>query len=462
MAKLKHAARKLGWCLLASSIAVATPAYAQRAAFWNEAEAISKIGHIFVIYEENRSIDSFLGNFPGANGRANATSTQTTQVDANGNAYPQLPPILNTSLPGAPVDIRFPTDLPNAPFAIQPYVKESEKTGDLVHRFLVEQRQINGGKMNRFANASDSGGLVMGYWDISDTYLFKLAQQYTMCDNFFHSAFGGSFLNHQFLIASQAPTFPNPPSNLLSTFDANGNYVGVNDGAVTNDGYAVNTIRSVQFHAASDTNSAVLLPVQTLPTIGDALTAKGVSWKWYSGGLNDALAGHPDPLFQYHHQPFLYFKNYAPGTAAQVAHIQDYTDLQNDIAKGTLPQVVFYKPIGENNQHPGYANISDGDAHLQSLITALQASPQYADMLIIITYDEHGGQWDHVAPPTRDRWGPGSRVPAIIISPFAKKGYVDHTQYDTGSILKTIEERFGLQPLTSSDAAVPSFANALQ
>jgi phospholipase C len=439
-------------------LAMTTSACAQRAAFWDEAEGLSKVGHIVVIYEENRSFDSYFGLFPGANGLANATDIQKTQVDGNGVAYAELPPPLNA---GA-IDIRFPMHLPNKPFLINTYVKESEKTGDMVHRFLVEQRQINSGKMNRFVNASDGAGLVMGYWDISDTAEYKLAQQYTLCDNFFHSAFGGSFLNHQFLIASQAPKFPSPPANLLSTFDANGNYVGVNDGAVTNDGFAVNTIRSVQFHAPSDTNPAVLLPVQDYTTIGDLLSAKGVSWKWYSGGLKDALANKPAALFQFHHQPFLYFKKYAPGTAEQAAHVQDLSDFLTDISKGTLPQVVFYKPIGENNLHPGYANITDGEAHLQTIISALQASPQYADMMIIITFDEHGGQWDHVSPPTRDRWGPGSRVPTIVISPFAKKGYVDHSQYDTGSILKTIEERFGLDPLTSSDANAASMRNTLQ
>jgi phospholipase C len=443
-------------------MAMTTAACAQRAGFWDEAETLSKIGHIVVIYEENRSFDSYFGNFPGANGRANATTAQMTQVDASGNPYPQLPPIINTSISGSPVDTRFPTNLPNAPFAIQPYVSQTDKTGDLVHRFLVEQRQINGGKMNRFANASDSGGLVMGYWDNSNTNEWKYATQYVMCDNFFHSAFGGSFLNHQYLIASQAPRFLNPPSNLLSTFDANGNYVGINDGAVTNDGYAVNTIRSVQFHAPSDTNPAVLLPVQDYTTIGDELSAKGITWKWYSAGVNNAIAGKPAALFQFHHHPFLYFKKYAPGTAEQIAHIQDLPDFLNDIQKGTLPQVVFYKPIGENNLHPGYANITDGDTHLKTIIDALQASPNYADMMIIITFDEHGGQWDHVAPPTRDRWGPGIRVPAIVISPFAKRGYVDHTQYDTGSILKTIEERFNLAPLSSSDANVVSLRNTLQ
>ena len=89
---------------------------------------------------------------------------------------------------------------------------------------------------------------------------------------------------------------------------------------------------------------------------------------------------------------------------------------------------------------------------MADLVNAVQNSPYWNDTAIIITYDEHGGRWDHVAPPVIDRWGPGSRVPTIVISPFAKKGFVDHTQYDTTAILKLIEERWSLQPLADRDA----------
>jgi phospholipase C len=87
-------------------------------------------------------------------------------------------------------------------------------------------------------------------------------------------------------------------------------------------------------------------------------------------------------------------------------------------------------------------------------------SPYWADSAIIITYDEHGGRWDHVAPPKVDRWGPGSRVPAIIISRYAKRHYVDHTQYDTTSILKLIEDRWNLLPLAARDARAGDLRHA--
>ena len=88
-------------------------------------------------------------------------------------------------------------------------------------------------------------------------------------------------------------------------------------------------------------------------------------------------------------------------------------------------------------------------------------SPVWSDVLIIAAYDENGGRWDHVAPPVVDRWGPGTRVPAIIISPFAKRGFIDHTRYDTTSILRLIERRWRLQPLSTRDASAADLSNAL-
>ena len=163
--------------------------------------------------------------------------------------------------------------------------------------------------------------------------------------------------------------------------------------------------------------------------------------------------------FQAHHHPFNYYAEFDPAAhpADRTAHLKDYTDLVADAAAGTLPAVSFYKPVGVYNQHPGYANLSNGDIHIADLVAKLQASPQYKNMVIVITYDEFGGAWDHVAPPKGDKLGPGTRIPAIIISPYAKAGTVDHTQYDTASILRLITRTFGLDTLAglkSRDAAL--------
>jgi phospholipase C len=202
-----------------------------------------------------------------------------------------------------------------------------------------------------------------------------------------------------------------------------------------------------------------------MPNIGDRLTAKNLSWKWYSGEWNAAIkyvydGGTPPDRFQYHHQPFIYFATTADGTAAKDAHLRDEDELMTDLTAGTLPAVSFVKPAGPDNEHPGYANVLDGENHTLALINAVKASSSWHDTAIIITYDEHGGFWDHVAPPKADRWGPGSRVPAIIVSPYAKNGFVDKTVYDTTSILTTIEHRWGLAPLGTRDANANDLANA--
>jgi len=102
------------------------------------------------------------------------------------------------------------------------------------------------------------------------------------------------------------------------------------------------------------------------------------------------------------------------------------------------------------------------DAHIVELVGKIRASRYWPSVVIIVTYDENGGFWDHVPPPAGDRWGPGSRVPAIIISPFAKRGFVDKTPYDTTSIIKFLTRRFRLEPLPGVRAKAGDLTNALQ
>jgi acid phosphatase len=118
-----------------------------------------------------------------------------------------------------------------------------------------------------------------------------------------------------------------------------------------------------------------------------------------------------------------------------------------DARDGKLPTVAFYKPQGDLDMHAGYSNVADGDNHIAAVVDQLRNGPQWQHMLVIVTFDENGGWWDHVAPPKGDRWGPGSRIPAIAISPHARRGHVEHTVYDTGSISRFLTRRFGLEKL---------------
>jgi len=338
-------------------------------------------------------------------------------------------------------------------------VPNDQETPDVLHRYYQEQLQIDGGKMDKYALYNTSAGLSQGYYKTNLLPLIGMAHQYTLCDNFYHSAFGGSFLNHMWLIAAASPVFPGAPSTIVAQIDANGKLI--KDGQVTPDGYVVNTSYTVNNPHPASASAAVLVPNQTIPTIGDRLNEKKVSWAWYSGGWDSALAGHADPTFQFHHQPFAYFANYSDGSPAKKEHLKDEKEFIAAAKNGTLPSVSFVKPLGINNEHPGYSDVENGESHTVELINDVLSGPNGKDVVIIVTYDENGGFWDHVAPPVIDKkWGPGTRVPTLIIGPYVKRGYVDHTQYETISILSLIENRWGLNPLNSRDKNANPLQNA--
>lgn len=412
-------------------------------------EGIRQINHLVVIYMENHSFDNLYGEFKGANGITNAAKRNIVQVDEKGHPYQYLPEI--------PRNNSFPTNLPNKLFNIDQYVPSDKKTPDVTHRFFNNQLQINGGKMDQFAAYNDSKGLAMGYYNTEKLPLYPIAKQYTLCDNFFQSVFGGSYFNHVYLISAAVPVWANAPESMVAKVDANGRMI--QDGEVTPDGFVVNHIlsRNQPFPPKSDTSK--LLPSQTMPTIGDRLSEKGISWTWYSEGWDDAVAG-KENNFAYNHEPFLYFSRYEPGTEGR-QHLKDQNDFLKSAQEGTLPSVSFVKPGGGNDEHPGGSAVYPSEQLALKLINAVLEGPDGKDALVILTYDEFGGFFDHVAPPVIDRWGPGSRIPAIIIGPFAKRNNIDHTQYETVSILSFIEHRWGVAPLADRDKNANPFRNAL-
>jgi phospholipase C len=286
---------------------------------------LENLEHIIVIYAENRSFDHLYGLFPGANGIAQATPGEYTQVDRDGAPLAELPP----AWLGKDPDPAFPHRLPNRPFRLDAPPLDlplSKRVRGAVHRLYQNFEQINGGRNDRFAAVSDAGGYVMAYYDGSKLPMWQWARDYVLADNFFMAAHGDSFINHQWLICACTPRDEAAPANLRA-------------------------------------------------------------------------------------------------------------------------QVVFSKPQGSLNEHPSYTDVLSGDTHIAGLIAKIKASPLWSSSAIIVTYDENGGFWDHAAPPKGDRWGPGTRIPAIIVSPYAKRGYVDHTPYDTTSIIKFITVRFGLELL---------------
>jgi phospholipase C len=515
--------------------------------------ALAPLRHILVIYEENHSFDNLYGGWEGVDGLVHGGVVQQDQEgrpyaclkqqDVNLRALPAAQACQDPLLGGTGA-------FPNAPFVIDDLIGPGDTTcptgaegpdgvpkgaglpggctRDLVHRYYQEQFQIHGGAMDRYVLASDAAGLSMGHYDTRRLPIYRYlhepgAPAYLIADRFFQSAFGGSFLNHQWLIAAATPTWPDARNDgsaldLHAVLDANGMpgktplYTPVGGGAwrdtalsascqpapgrpstaqgVVCGDYAVNTIQPWAWPYHAGTAAEKRLPPLRNPTIGDRLSDAGVDWAWYAGGWSNAEgkpndpgytngAGPdckdtqaapgstwprcPDRSFQHHHQPFNYFARYAPGTAERERHVRDEVEflkaLQASTSACQLKPVSFVKPLGRENEHPGYASEHAGSDHLVVLLRAWHASACAKDTLVIVTYDEYGGQADHVAPPSasnpigpHDVWGPGTRIPALILAPGLRQPFaVDHTVYDTTSILATIERRFGLMPLGVRD-----------
>ena len=415
-----------------------------------------KIKYVIIIFQENWAFDALYGKFPGANGLANAKRENYEQIDMMGKPYPMLYTCIDTKINKPYPEI--PTNLPNAPFDLSAYIPMSKVTGDLIHQFYHEQYQINGGLMNRFIDFSTAGGFVMSYYDINSTEMGKLAKEYVLCDNWFHSCYGGSMCGALWLFTAQMPLWPNARAEIVAKLLPTG--VMVKNGLVSPDGYAINDAQPFYPPFKKGVPDDVRVPPQNYKTIGDLLTEKGISWKWYAEGWNNAVQGKPDKTFAFHHQAPVYFVQFAPGTIGREAHLFDLDQFYQDLKDNKVPSVSFIRSIDLYSEHPGDGTLLNGLNWCANFIQTIQKSPIWKECAIIMTYDENGGRWDHVSPPVVDRFGPATRVPAVIISPFAKRGYIDHTSYETVSILKFIEERFGLAPLSTRDASANNILNA--
>jgi acid phosphatase len=509
-----------------------------------------KIQHVIVIYLENWSFDALYSKFPHANG-SNATTRQFQygRVDPQTGTCQgpdwvvmtavQQQPLLGQANPlgpwpcgwvdakglfsvaaagGSNPDPSFSSTIASGGLPVQPYNLSGydpidSLTGDLWHIFWHEQMQIDtgtlepsNGRMDKFVAYGGNPGYVLSYYDASNLPEGQLAQRFTMADDFFHSAYGGSFLNHQWLICACTPhwnqalpasnttsfeSYWNPATKTLR--DGNLTFMPVPQTApgpssagryyVVNTTYSQNLPHPIAFETNPAARDQLLAPIpSSQKTIGDLLTdhKPSIGWKWYSGGWDLALQMKPNDAtrcqtppptannppttgecFQYHHQPFAYYERWGSSSPANFsAHLQDETHFFGDLRTGRLPGVSFIKPVGVDNDHPNYSDIIAGQLHVAQLVDAVCRSPYWKTSAIIITYDENGGRWDHVTPPHIDEWGAGTRVPAIIISPYAKPHFVDHTQYETVSILSFIEKRFGLPALGSRDAKANPLSNA--
>ena len=399
---------------------------------------LSRINHFVVIYQENHSFDNLYGQWEGVEGLADVQASQALQVSQSGAPFLCLkqndPNLTSPPLPAScfdPLNGGISSAFGNQPFNIDRYIPAAAMTcpngtpggapggctRDLVHRFYQEQYQLNRGLQNRYTTGSDAVGLTMGFYATRALPIYRYLHapghpHYAIADHFFQAAFGGSFLNHQWLVAAASPVFAGAltdgsANDLHSKVDANGMPTAyplyaptgtVKDSSLTvpcPSSHHRTRVRGLRReHDAAvvspylpGTAVARRLPPLTNPTIGDRLSNAGIDWAWYSGGWSNAngdiggarlderrgpglqrpavIAGAtfpncPDQLFQFHHQAFNYFAAFAPGTAARAEHLRDEQDFERLAAASTrrceLKAVSFIKPIGAENEHPGYAS----------------------------------------------------------------------------------------------------------
>jgi len=509
------------------AIAAAQPGSSAPAAPPQE-RAASPIEHLIVIYLENWTFDALYGTFPGVDGIVRRTGTPTLlpQVDRLGTPLPYLPtpPLIGNDSngdippPGGRLDPRFLTALagtpmPNRPFDLAKVVPLTSFTGDLAHRFYNEQVQIDDGRMDKFAAYSDNPGLVLTYYDLAGLAtetptIAHYAKHYTIADRWFHAAFGDSWHNHFWLLCACTPQWlgtPPPASEIINPsivptvggyfVKGNGSSTELRNPQGTPTWYLVEQPDTATCDAPPPTPTPtptpgsyvpICVPLQPLPNIGDRLVQAGLDWGWYRGDIDGVLPQ---------------FLNYARGTTGYARYMRvlqptrtpatTFTPPPSLTPTGTpptmvppfltalalpsaLPAVSFLRPSGLQSEHPGGRDLSDANPVADgerlvagTLIPAIMTSTPYREkkVAIVITYDEHGGRWDHVAPPRgtpgkTDQFGPGSRVPAVIISPWARRCHVDHTQYDTTSIAAFIEKNWRLTPLTTRDAAADPLSGA--
>ena len=282
--------------------------------------------------------------------------------------------------------------------------------------------------------------------------------------------------------------------------------------------YVVNTVYTVQWPYMPGTPNNQLMPLLTYDNIGDRLNAAGIDWAYYSGGWANAngyrdmpgwtngdgpttltyetpsgvstnTQGCPDPTafqnttwplcpdadFQFHHQAFNYFYNWSTETAATTANRMktlrdtvEFNELLKDKSSCKLKQVSYVQQLGERNMHPGYASAYVGDEQISQALKGIYNGPCAKHTLTIITYDEFGGSWDHVQPPgtgkdtpgAHDKFGPGTRIPSVIISNDLPRSGVDSTTSDLASVVGTITAKYGLDPVNSRDTKQATVWNA--
>ena len=484
---VRRAAAVGALALTTTSVGAAPP---QAARVPGPAPTLTPIKHLVVIFQENNSFDHYFGTYP----QATNPPGEPPFV-----ARPGTPSVngLTEALLTANPNLANPQRLDRA----------DEVVCDQNHDYDPEQRAWDGGLLDRFVqetSGSATGGvtgadcttplpdhlndqatnkLVMDYYDGNTvTALWNYAQHFTLLDNSFGTTFGPSTPGAINLVSGDTSHALVPPGSTAISVTA-----GVTTSADIRAGTLIGD-SDPAFDDCSGSGTAYF----TNTNIGDLLNARGITWGWFQGGFTPTgqdpsgkaicgsshvnIGGASETDYSPHHEPFQYYASTAnphhlpPSSVAMIGHTDqanhqyDLSSFYAALATGHLPAVTFLKAARYQDGHPGNSSPLDEQHFLVTVLNALQASPEWAATAVIIAYDDSDGWYDHVSGPIvnqssdlpedrcgttapgqpDDRCGYGPRLPLLVISPFAKANYVDHQLTDQTSILRFIEDNWGL------------------
>jgi phospholipase C len=469
---MKQLCRVAGWLATASILP----------ALWAQGPpTTTPIKYVVVIFQENNSFDHYFGTYPNAlypGGQA-----VSAQFPVGESAFVPLPntPSINGITPAI-------SNLNAvAPFRLD---RSQALTCDNDNGYNAEQIAYNSGQVNQFPSTSGTGldpngnpctpDLSMGYYDGNTvTALWNYAQYFAMSDNYFDTEFGVTEEGHQNLVAGQTHTTSALPSSAA--------------GKVVNGSIIANVEAGVDDCVVASSKTAPV--IMTSKNVGDLMSAAGLSWGWFYGDFPESGSSTPitstqcsdtpsGNSYNSHYTPFMYYEttsnqhHLSPSSAAaigtasdQANHVYSLVDFQNALNAGNLPSVTFLKAPTTETGHPANSTPLEEQTFIVDAINMLQATPFWPRMAIFITYDDSDGWYDHVMPPIvnqssdaandavagstllcgtpqagadLDRCGYGTRLPLVVISPYAKQNYVDHAITDTTSVTRFIEDNWNL------------------
>ena len=356
---------------------------------------LTNLKHFVFIIKENRTFDNYFGTFPGADGA-------TSGLVSSGQTIPLG---------------RTPDQTPY----------------DLGHAWASSIGAVDGGKMDGFDLVANGNklGQMMSYTQLTQADIpnyWKYAQNFALADRMFSSIRSDSFPNHLYLVGAESGgVIGNPFALSGKVVDKQG--WGCDDQA----GVVVNVMDD-------DGDISDDYPCFDFQTLADSLQTAGLTWKFYAP---------PQGIDGYQYSSFNAI-NHIRNTSLWTTNVVNSTQFVTDAANGNLP-AVSWLVAGLESEHPPNSTCLGENWTVQQ-INAIMQGPDWNSTAIFVTWDDFGGFYDHVRPPKADQFGLGPRVPFLIISPYAIAGHISHTVMEHSSVLKTIEERFGLPPLTERDA----------